>query len=238
MTHATHAAHDDTAQQPTEPAANGLFVTFEGIDGAGKSTHIARLVEKFKSDGREVVVTREPGGTDLAEKLRTMFIHDQMSPLCETLLVFAGRENHIEQVIAPALARGAVVVCDRFTDSSWAYQGGGRKFDHEVLRQLENWVQKGLQPDLTFWFDLPPQVAAQRLASARDADRFEALDAKFFVDVRAGYYQRAQAYPERFIRIKADQPVESVWLDVEAALAEKLPELGCDGIQKPRAPRP
>lgn len=230
MGHEANTAQDQEQQ--------GLFVTFEGIDGAGKSTHIARLVEKFQAMGREVVLTREPGGTELAEKLRNLFLTDAMTPLSETLLVFAAREDHLDKVIRPALARGAVVLCDRFTDSSWAYQGGGRKFDTSVLGQLEGWVQRGLQPDVTLWFDLPPQVAAQRLAGARQADRFEALDTRFFEDVREGYAQRAQAHAGRFLRIDANQQVEDVWLQVERSLEDKLQAMGYEMESKVRAPRP
>ncbi|MDP1685791.1 dTMP kinase, partial [Hydrogenophaga sp.] len=158
----------------------GLFITLEGIDGAGKSTHIAALAEAFRAAGRRLTLTREPGGTPLAEKLRELVLNDAMDPLCEALLMFAARRDHLQQVIEPALARGDVVLCDRFTDATFAYQGGGRGFDLAVLRQLERWVQARpdtamlRQPDLTVWFDLPPEVAAQRLAGARVPDRFEA----------------------------------------------------------------
>jgi len=140
--------------------STGRFISFEGIDGAGKTTHIDALERLWREAGHEVVRTREPGGTALAEKLRGLFLHDAMDPLTEALLVFAGRRDHIKQVIEPALARGAWVLCDRFTDATFAYQGGGRGFDLKVLTQLEDWVQSGLQPDLTLLFDLPPQVAA------------------------------------------------------------------------------
>ena len=157
----------------------GLFISFEGIDGAGKSSHIEALAQAFQAAGRAVVHTREPGGTPLAEKLREMVLHDAMDPLCEALLVFAARRDHLNQVIEPALARGDVVLCDRFTDATFAYQGAGRGFSLAVLTQLEAWVQalpSGAlrQPDITVWFALDPAIAAKDAAtkaieSAKDA---------------------------------------------------------------------
>ncbi len=193
----------------------GLFISFEGIDGAGKSTHIDRLAKAFDAAGRRVVLTREPGGTPLAEKLRALVLNDPMDPLSESLLMFAARRDHLGQVIEPALARGEVVLCDRFTDATFAYQGHGRGFDLAVLGQLERWVQAreqgGLrQPDLTLWFDLPAAVAAERLAGARVPDRFESQPQAFFERVSAGYAARAQAEPGRFARIDANQPRERV----------------------------
>jgi dTMP kinase len=204
----------------------GRFITFEGIDGAGKSSHIEALAEALRARGREVLLTREPGGTPLAERLRELFLHHEMDPLTEALLVFAGRRDHLRVVIRPALARGAVVLCDRFTDATFAYQGGGRGFDHAVLAQLETWVQGGseeeggalLQPDLTLWFDLPAATAAARRAAARAADRLEREDQAFFDRVRAGYAQRAAADPARFAHIDADQPREAVWAQVQQAV--------------------
>lgn len=200
----------------------GLFMTFEGIDGAGKSTHITALVQAFEAQGRRVTLSREPGGTPLAEKLRTLVLNDAMDPLCEALLMFAARRDHLQQVIEPALARGDVVLCDRFTDATFAYQGHGRGFDLSVLRTLEQWVQntgQGLrQPDLTLWFDLPPAVAAARLATARSPDRFESESQAFFERVAGGYAARLQADPQRFARIAADQRPEQVALEVRAAL--------------------
>ncbi|MFZ4551874.1 MAG: dTMP kinase [Aquabacterium sp.] len=198
--------------------STGRFISFEGIDGAGKTTHIDALERLWREAGHEVVRTREPGGTDLAEKLRGLFLHDAMDPLTEALLVFAGRRDHIKQVIEPALARGAWVLCDRFTDATFAYQGGGRGFDLQVLTQLEDWVQSGLQPDLTLLFDLPPQVAAARLTQARQPDRFEAQDLNFFERVRAGYRQRMEADPGRFVVIAADQTQTEVAHDIAQAL--------------------
>ncbi|PKO29522.1 MAG: dTMP kinase [Betaproteobacteria bacterium HGW-Betaproteobacteria-9] len=206
---------------------SGLFISFEGIDGAGKSTHIANLADAFRGQGRNVTLTREPGGTPLAEKLRAMVLGDAMDPLTESLLVFAARRDHLMTVIEPALARGDVVLCDRFTDATFAYQGGGRGFDLQTLGTLERWVQatpalqgKGIrQPDLTIWFDLPAETAAARLADARAPDRFEAQPVVFFRAVAAGYAARAEAEPGRFARINADQPREQVWAAIEVAFA-------------------
>lgn len=199
----------------------GLFISFEGIDGAGKSTHIEGVAVRFREAGRAVVLTREPGGTPLSEKLRELVLHEPMDALTEALLMFAARREHLVQVIEPALARGDVVLCDRFTDATFAYQGGGRGFDWAVLGQLEAMVQRLQegqgplrQPDLTVWFDLDPAIAAERLASARVPDKFESQPADFFAAVRAGYARRAQEMPQRFARINAAQTREAVWDDV------------------------
>ena len=209
--------------------SRGLFISFEGIDGAGKSTHIAGLADAFRGQGRTVTLTREPGGTPLAEKLRAMVLGDAMDPLTESLLVFAARRDHLMTVIEPALARGEVVLCDRFTDATFAYQGGGRGFDLDVLSTLERWVQStpavaavGLrQPDLTVWFDLPPETAAARLADARAPDRFEAQPLEFFRRVAAGYAARAEAQPARFARIQADQSRHQVWQQLTATFVRR-----------------
>ena len=197
------------------------FITFEGIDGAGKSTHIEALAERLRQRGGEVVMTREPGGTPLAEKLRELVLHAPMDALTEALLVFAARRDHLQQVIAPALARGATVLCDRFTDATFAYQGAGRGFDTAVLGTLESWVQQGLQPDLTIWFDLPAAMAAERRAAARSPDRFEQLDESFFNRVRTGYEARCQQSPQRFARIDASLPREQVWAQVVGHLEQR-----------------
>jgi len=204
----------------------GLFISFEGIDGAGKSSHIQAVANAFMQGGTTVVQTREPGGTALAEKLRDMVLHDAMDPLCEALLVFAARRDHLQQVIEPALARGDVVLCDRFTDATFAYQGGGRGFDLQVLSQLEHWVQAmpggGLrQPELTLWFEIDPAVAAKRLASARVPDRFESQPQAFFRQVHDAYAARAQADAHRFVRIGADAPMDLVRQAVLNALRER-----------------
>lgn len=197
---------------------NSRFISFEGIDGAGKSTHIATVSERLRARGAEVVNTREPGGTPLAESLRALFLHSGMDSLTEALLVFAGRRDHLRQVILPALEAGKTVVCDRFTDASFAYQGAGRGMDLGVLTTLEQWVQEGRQPDLTFWFDLPAEVAAQRRAAAREADRFEQQDLEFFERVRGGYAARAAAAPQRFARIDASLSVAEVAAQIDAIL--------------------
>jgi dTMP kinase len=209
-------------------AGRALFITFEGIDGAGKSTHIDALAAALRAQGRTVVLTREPGGTPLGEKLRALALNEAMDPLTESLLMFAARREHLVQVIEPALARGETVLCDRFTDATIAYQGYGRGFDLAVLRELEQRVQhvpavrEGIrQPDLTIWFDLPPAVAAQRLAGSRVPDKFESQPAAFFAQVAAGYAARMEEAPHRFARIDADQPRVAVWRDVEAAVRAK-----------------
>ena len=196
----------------------GRFISFEGIDGAGKSTHIEAIAERLRSRGAEVLCSREPGGTALAEQLRELLLHSPMDALTEALLVFAARRDHITQVITPALARGASVLCDRFTDATFAYQGGGRGFDLAVLAQLEQWVQQGLQPDLTLWFDLPAEAAADRRAAARAPDRFERQDLAFFERVIEGYRARALADPARFARIDALQPAAQVAAQIAGVL--------------------
>lgn len=207
------------------PMSSGLFISFEGIDGAGKSTHIDALAQALKAAGRTVVLTREPGGTPLAEQLRALALNAPMDPLTEALLMFAARRDHLLQVIEPALARGDAVLCDRFTDATFAYQGAGRGFDESVLRELERWVQSvpgvapGLrQPHLTVWFDLDPAAAAQRLAGARVPDKFESQPLVFFERVARGYARRMDGDPSRFARVDAGQPREAVWAQVRDAV--------------------
>lgn len=206
---------------------NGIFISFEGIDGAGKSTHLQALAQAFTKHGRTVVVTREPGGTALAESLRSLILNDPMDAMTEALLVFAARRDHLVHVIEPALARGELVLSDRFTDATFAYQGGGRGFDLQILATLEQWVQTmaGLetlrQPDLTVWFDLPAQVAALRLAGARTPDKFESQATPFFERVAAGYRSRMQVSPKRFARINAAQTRDDVWRDVLQAVSDR-----------------
>jgi len=207
----------------------GLFISFEGIDGAGKSTHVEALAQAFREGGRAVTLTREPGGTPLAEQLRALALNESMDPLTEALLMFAARRDHLRQVIEPALARGDVVLCDRFTDATFAYQGGGRGFDLAVLSQLEHWVQSVealptgqlRQPQLTLWFELPPEVAAQRLAGARAPDRFESQPVEFFRKVAQGYAQRAEGDAKRFARIDGSRPREQVWQQVLEAVRQR-----------------
>jgi dTMP kinase len=195
------------------------FISFEGIDGAGKSSHIEAVAQALRQQGHEVVLTREPGGTPLAERLRDLFLHQPMDALTEALLVFAARRDHLITVIEPALTRGATVLCDRFTDATFAYQGAGRGFDLAVLSQLEQWVQQGRQPDLTLWFDVPAAVAATRRAAAREPDRLESEALTFFERVREGYKARLHGDPQRFARIDADAPLDTVR---ERALAAVL----------------
>ncbi|THU05299.1 dTMP kinase [Lampropedia puyangensis] len=221
----------------------GWFISVEGIDGAGKSSHIQAMATALERQGHEVVLTREPGGTPLGEKLRALLLHDAMDALTETLLAFAARRQHMREVIVPALARGASVVCDRFTDATFAYQGYGRGVALQQLMQLEQWVQGDwllqdirqseqgqtyvtpspgvLQPDWTLWFDVPPEVAAARLQNAREPDRFEAEARVFFERVAAGYAQRAAAEPQRWIRVVSDAPREAVQAAVLSALTER-----------------
>ncbi len=197
-----------------------MFISFEGIDGAGKSSHIASVAGYLEERGHEVVLTREPGGTALAEQLRTLTLNLEMDSLTEALLMFAARRDHLRTVIEPALARGAVVITDRFTDSTFAYQGAGRGFDLSVLRALEDMVQQrpdgsGLrEPDVTLWFDVSPEAAAERLAGARVPDKFEAMPVEFFRAVRRGYIERMASNPRRVIRIQANQQIEDVRADV------------------------
>jgi len=206
--------------------SKGVFISFEGVDGAGKSTHIQGLADAFRQQGRKVTLTREPGGTPLAEKLRQMVLNDAMDPLTEALLMFAARRNHIQEVILPALDQGHVVLCDRFTDATFAYQGHGRGFDLAVLSQLEQWVQGQasgglLQPDMTLWFALDPAIAAERLADARVPDRFESQPLAFFAQVHAGYLARAEAAPQRMVRIDAALSRHQVWQQMTQALVRR-----------------
>jgi len=180
-------------------APRGRFVTFEGIDGAGKSTQIAFVEGWLRSRGGDVLLTREPGGTPLGEALRELILHRPMRPRTETLLMFASRCEHVETVIEPALAAGRWVLCDRFTDATYAYQAGGRGLPEGDVAQLERWVHPRLQPDLSFLFDLDPEVAAARLARAQRSDRFESEQREFFVRVRSHYLARARAEPRRFV---------------------------------------
>ena len=208
---------------------SGLFISFEGIDGAGKSSHIEGLAKAFRAQGRVVTLTREPGGTPLAEKLRTMVLNDPMDAMTEALLVFAARRDHLQQLIEPALARGEVVISDRFTDATFAYQGGGRGFDWGLLSTLERWVQGGRgldgnlirQPDMTVWFDLAPEIAAERLSTARVPDKFEAQPLDFFRKVAQGYADRAAQSPQRFVRIDAAKTRHQVWQQLTSAMVRR-----------------
>ena len=193
----------------------GKFITLEGMDGAGKSTHIPSIIQLLESRGLEVVSTREPGGTPLGEKLRELLLNEAMHPETETLLMFAARREHIANVIEPALARGAWVLSDRFTDATYAYQSGGRGVSAEKVIALEQWVQGDLQPDATLLFDVPVEVSVSRLASARMPDKFERESAEFFTKIRNAYLQRASENPSRFRVINSNQALEAVQVNVK-----------------------
>ena len=192
----------------------GKFITLEGMDGAGKSTHIPNIVAQLEHAGIEVASTREPGGTALGEQLRALLLHEQMHPETETLLMFAARREHISNVIEPALARGAYVLSDRFTDATFAYQSGGKGVASDKIKQLEAWVQGALQPDATILFDVPVEVSMARLAGAREPDKFEREGAIFFEKLRNAYLARAKENQQRFHVINANQTLEIVTLEV------------------------
>jgi dTMP kinase len=186
------------------------FITFEGVDGAGKSTHLEWFANALRQRGLHVVVTREPGGTPLGEQLRQILLNQTMNIGTEAMLMFAARMEHIEQVIKPALRAGKWVISDRFSDASFAYQGGGRGLDWDKLSQLEQWVHPDLQPDLTLFFDVPVEVARRRLSNNISLDRFEQEQADFFERVRAGYHKRVQQNPQRYVVIDAAQDLDEV----------------------------
>jgi dTMP kinase len=196
----------------------GKFITLEGVDGAGKSTHLEWLVEQLRARGLDVVQTREPGGTPVSEALREMLLHQSMRLDTETLLMFAGRCEHVRTVIEPALAEGKWVVCDRFTDATYAYQGGGRGLSAERIEVLERWVHADLQPDRTWLFDVPLEVARERLGRTRTLDRFEREDDAFFQRTRATYHARAAQDPKRFFIIDTTRSKEAVRADLLAEL--------------------
>jgi dTMP kinase len=193
----------------------GKFITLEGMDGAGKSTHIPHIIALLQAQGHEVVSTREPGGTDLGERLRELVLHETMHVETETLLMFAARKEHIECVIKPALARGAYVLSDRFTDATYAYQSGAKGLTASKIEALEQWVQGEFQPDLTLLFDVPVEVSVERLRAARSPDKFERENAAFFSRIRLAYLQRASANPNRFRIIDANKPLDEVAKTVE-----------------------
>jgi dTMP kinase len=204
----------------------GSFLTIEGGEGAGKSTMMDRVAAWLESGGRQVVRTREPGGTELAEKLREILLdktNTGLSDQAELLLVFASRAQHLAELIRPALQRGDTVLCDRFTDATWAYQGGGRGVPAEDIAVLERLVHGDLQPDLTLLLDLPVAQGLQRASRRSESDRFEEESLGFFERVREAYLRRAAAAPERFVVIDASGGVEQVWERVEAALQQRMP---------------
>lgn len=199
--------------------ARGKFITFEGIDGAGKTTHLAwfreRLNDKIGPGGHAVVMTREPGGTPLGETLRELLLKDSMDLETEALLMFAARREHLARVIEPALVRGDWVLSDRFTDATFAYQGGGRGLPRDKLETLERWVQGGFEPDLTVLFDVPPETASARRGAVRVPDKFESETLAFFEGVRAEYLRRAHESPHRFAVVDATQSIEQIRFALE-----------------------
>ncbi|MFZ6675796.1 dTMP kinase [Undibacterium sp. Xuan67W] len=213
-----------TAQDPVKGKntgkSKGKFITFEGIDGAGKSTHIAYVAELLKQHGKQVISSREPGGTALGEKLRELLLQEKMHLETEALLMFAVRREHIAQVIEPALARGDWVISDRFSDASFAYQGGGRKLALDKLTALEQWVHPHLQPDLTLLFDVPLEVARARLDATRDLDKFEQEKTDFFAGTRAEYLRRAAEFPERFRIIDSSLSIPEIRAQLDILIAQ------------------
>jgi dTMP kinase len=211
------------------PARTGRFITLEGIDGAGKSTHLAWIAARIEDAGHAVVATREPGGTSLGEALRSLILREPMTHDSETLLMFAARREHLDRVIRPALARGEWVLCDRYTDATYAYQGGGHGVDRARIRELEQWIHGDCQPDLTLLFDVPTGVSRARLekaeAAGRALDKFEREANAFFERVRGAYLDRARGEPERFRVVDSTQPLP----DVRAALAAHLAALESRG---------
>jgi len=195
------------------------FITLEGMDGAGKSTHIPSIIEMLKARGHEVVSTREPGGTPLGERLRKLLLHESMHAETETLLMFAARREHIADVITPALKRGAYVLSDRFTDATFAYQSGAKGVSASKVEILEQWVQEDLQPDITLLFDVPVEVSIARLAGARSPDKFERESADFFTKIRNAYLERASQNPQRFRIIDASKSLEEVAKAVKDIIA-------------------
>ncbi len=200
----------------------GKFITFEGIDGAGKSSHVEWLAEWLRGQGKVVHVTREPGGTELGEKLRALLLSEPMHLETETLLMFAARREHLAKLIEPALQRGEWVVCDRFSDATYAYQGGGRGLDRGKFQALEHWVHEHVQPDLTLLFDLPLDVARERIVLAnRKLDKFEQERVDFHDRVRQAYLERAQSNPGRIQVIDANNSIESVRKTLEQVVSNR-----------------
>ncbi|NNM81628.1 MAG: dTMP kinase [Burkholderiales bacterium] len=197
----------------------GKFITLEGIDGAGKSTQMEVLKSSLHLNGIEYILTREPGGTPLGEKLRALLLNESMSPETEALMMFASRAEHLREVILPALSTGKWVISDRFTDASFAYQGGGRGMDYSRLAVLEDWVQGGFQPDRTFLFDLPVEVARERLMRNESLDRFEQEREDFFLRVRNAYLERAGRFPERFVVLDSSRSPEEISKQIEESIA-------------------
>ena len=210
-----------SAQAMSTTTRRGLFITLEGVDGAGKSTHVQWLADRISEQGIPVIMTREPGGTELGETLRELLLHKNMDVGTEVLLMFAARNEHLEVLIKPALNAGTWVICDRFTDASYAYQGGGRQLGKERIAALEKWVHDDLQPDRTFLFDVPLSVAYERIHGGRDPDRFEQEQTEFFERTRAAYLVRANDDPDRFCIIDTTRAIS----DTRTALMTELNRL-------------
>lgn len=202
----------------TKESKPGLFISFEGIDGAGKSTHISFVQDLLTQRDIQVVTTREPGGTPLGERLRSLLLTEKMHLETEALLMFASRREHIAQVIQPALDTGTWVISDRFTDATFAYQGGGRKLDINKLSVLEQWVHPHLQPDLTLLFDVPIEVARARLDATRTLDKFEQEKSDFFSDTRNEYLRRVAEFPHRFRVIDSTRSIETIQLELASII--------------------
>ena len=203
----------------------GLFITLEGGEGAGKSTCIPFVRELLEHSGHKVLLTREPGGTELGERIRELLLTPDDTPIheqAELLLMFAARAQHIQTVILPAMAQGTIVLCDRFTDATYAYQGGGRGIDNDRIAVLEDWVQQGLQPDLTILFDISVEQGLERAGNRSDPDRFEQENVEFFKRVRQAYLDRAVQYPQRFSIIDASQPLDDVQQQLTRVITEFL----------------
>jgi len=201
----------------------GRFITLEGIDGAGKSTHLPWLKERLERDGRQVWATREPGGTPLGERLRELLLHEPMSHVAEAMLMFAARREHCEREIWPRLARGTWVLCDRFTDATYAYQGGGHTVPHETIAALERLSLEDFRPDLTLVFDVPVAVARERLTKGRTLDKFEREQSEFFARVREAYLSRARAEPQRMLVVDTTRPRSEVRTDLESIVVGLRP---------------
>lgn len=200
----------------------GKFITLEGVDGAGKTSHIEFIKEYLKNLKLDFIMTREPGGTELGEKLREILLHDEMTPKTETILMFAARNEHIEKVIRPGLTSGAIVISDRFTDASYAYQSGGKGVEDEEIDVLKDLVQKNLQPDLTFLFDLPVEVSIKRLKKTRKLDKFEKEEKDFHENVRKKYLMIAKNNPKRFSVLNSEKSIDEIQSQIKIKLDELL----------------
>ena len=200
----------------------GKFITLEGVDGAGKTSHIEFIKEYLKNLKLDFIMTREPGGTQLGERLREILLHDEMTPKTETILMFAARNEHIEKVIRPGLTSGAIVISDRFTDASYAYQSGGKGVEDEAIDVLKDLVQKNLQPDLTFLFDLPVEVSIKRLKKTRKLDKFEKEEKDFHENVRKKYLMIAKNNPKRFSVLNSEKSIDEIQSQIKIKLDELL----------------